>query len=74
MYPAQVAEDICPVTINYGDYFMSGLIWRNFNSKFLDLRFDTFMSHKIEKYEKKNLDAKNVFEHSRNRLCHDSWI
>jgi hypothetical protein len=24
-----------------------------------------------KKYEKKNLDTKNVFGHTRNRLCHD---
>jgi hypothetical protein len=71
VYPAQVAEDICPVTINFSDYFMSGSIWRKFNSKFPDVPFDVFMSRKIEKCEKKNLDVKNVFAHARNRLCHD---
>jgi hypothetical protein len=71
VYPAKVAEDICPVTINYGDYFMSGSIWHKFNSKFPNVPFDVFMSCKIEKYEKKSLDAKNVFKHTCNRLCHD---
>jgi hypothetical protein len=33
--------------------------------------FDVFMSRKIEKCEKKNLDVKNVFAHAHNRLCHD---
>jgi hypothetical protein len=50
---------------------MSGSIWRKFNSKFLYMPFDVLMSLKIEKYEKKNLDAKNVFAHARIRLCHD---
>jgi hypothetical protein len=71
VYPVQVAEDVCPVTINFGDYFMSGSIWRNFNSKFPDVTFDVFMSCKIEKYEKKSLDMKNVFKHACNHLCHD---
>jgi hypothetical protein len=69
VYPAQVANDVCPVTINYGDYFMSGSIWRKFNAKFFDVSFGAFMSRKIEKYEQKNLDAKNVFEHYRNCYC-----
>jgi hypothetical protein len=56
---------------NFGDYFMSGSIWRKFNSKFPDVPFDVFMSRKIEKCEKKNLDAKHVFSHARNRLCHN---
>jgi hypothetical protein len=71
VYPVQVAEDICHVTINFGDYFMFGSIWRKFNSKFLDVPFDVFMSCKIEKYKKKNLDVKNVFAHACNCLCHD---
>jgi hypothetical protein len=50
---------------------MSSSIWHKFNSKFPDIPFDVFMSRKIERYEKKNLDAKNVFEHTHNRLCHD---
>jgi hypothetical protein len=50
---------------------MPDSIWRKFNSKFPDAPFDVFMSRKIERYEKKNLDAKNVFSHARNCLCHD---
>jgi hypothetical protein len=71
VYPAQVAEDVFPVTINFNDDFTSGSIWHKFNSKFPDVPFDVFMSCKIEKYEKKNLDAKNVFAHARNHLWHD---
>jgi hypothetical protein len=71
VYPAQVDEDVCPVTINCGDYFMSGSIWCKFSSKFPDIPFDVFWSRKIEKYEKKNLEAKNVFKHAHNHLCHD---
>jgi hypothetical protein len=69
VYHVQVAEDICP--INFSDYFMFGSIWHKFNSKFSDVPFDVFMSCKIDKYEKKNLDVKNVFAHVHNRLCHD---
>jgi hypothetical protein len=50
---------------------MSSSIWRKFDSKFPDVPFDSFMSRKIEIYEKKKLDVKNVFQHTRNRLCHD---
>jgi hypothetical protein len=58
MYPAQDAEDICPVTINFGDYFMSGSIWRKFNSKFPVVPFDVFLSRKIENTRRKTLTRK----------------
>jgi hypothetical protein len=61
VYPAQVAEDVCPTNINFRDYFMSGSIWCIFSAKFPDVPFDDFMSHKIEKNMRRRTLKRKMF-------------
>ena len=61
MAPAQVTDGILPQVLKRGGFFVAGVSWAKFHSRYPSLSFEEFWADRVRLYEHQNADTKRFF-------------